>query len=947
MDPRQFLTWDVPALQAAAAVLMDAYVRDDVVDMRCAIIALPGARAGRRLKELLVDEAARRGVRLVPPRITTAGALPELLYEPHLPPVEPSFARRVWARQLRRLDGDALERVFPRAPRRDDLRGWLQLARELERLQSIVAAGGLRFGDVAAECERGDLLYDDHARWRVLARLQDEYYVALRALGRTDRDEARPQALRSSSVQSAADVWLVGVVDLPGPLRALLHALLAHDPSRVHVLVHAPAELRDSFDALGGVRADVWRNAHIPLRDDQLAIVGHPSNQAAEAVRAIASFGGRHAADEIVIAVPDEEVVPYLEQRLSACGVSARYAGGSPVERAAPYRLLGAVAEYLATHSSESLAALVRHPDVADALRRRHAPGDAVLDRHLARRLPARLAPRDGSDRAVGALLDALGALLGELMRQRRTVAAWMEPILELLATIYREHYGAALRRDVPRERRVMQLFEKLRNAAAAHTRIPPEHDDVCDAAAAIRILLDDVRGDALPADADEAAIELLGWLELHLDDAPAAVLTGMNEPFVPEAINADAFLPNTLRTRLRLDDNEHRYARYAYQLTAVLQSRADVHVIAGRRSVLGDPLRPSRLLFTGGGAALAHRVADYLSTTDERDEVAATVSGGERSAFMLPPEPVLTLTPPASISISRFRDILADPYLFALGTLLRLDIEDDSARELDARNFGNFAHEVMKRFGTSAATHSTDAAEIARALDALVDEVAREWYGSGAQPAVHVQVEQLRLRLRAYGRSHAVWVLDGWRTVAVEAATPEEGVPFVVDGEPIRLRGRIDRIDYNAERRMWAVLDYKTGDVPKTPEETHCGAARDGVVPWLDLQLPMYRHILPHVHVDGSDASFAPAPGEEVLLGYVLLCAEPDAVALAIAPWSEHELAAAHEAACAAVRVLRRGVYEYERSTNPWLDDDVKSLLGFGRLVAAEDDEEELVEPA
>ncbi|HSJ10351.1 MAG TPA: hypothetical protein VK928_10565, partial [Longimicrobiales bacterium] len=137
----------------------------------------------------------------------------------------------------------------------------------------------------------------------------------------------------------------------------------------------------------------------------------------------------------------------------------------------------------------------------------------------------------------------------------------------------------------------------------------------------------------------------------------------------------------------------------------------------------------------------------------------------------------------------------------------------------------------------------------------------------------------------------------------------------------------------------------YKTGDVAKPPEETHCGPARDGVVTWKDLQLPLYRHILPHVRAEGSDRTFAPAPGETVLLGYVLLCGEPDSVSMPIATWTEAELAVADEAARDAVRTLRRGVFEYERGSGQWLEDDMKALLGFGRLVAVVDEDEPLPE--
>ena len=103
--------------------------------------------------------------------------------------------------------------------------------------------------------------------------------------------------------------------------------------------------------------------------------------------------------------------------------------------------------------------------------------------------------------------------------------------------------------------------------------------------------LLAEAEGAAIPPDPDRAAIELLGWLELHLDDAPVAIVTGFNEPYLPKTVNADAFLPNRLRSALGLEDNAARYARDAYQLTAILHSRDQVRLIAGRRNQHVEPV--------------------------------------------------------------------------------------------------------------------------------------------------------------------------------------------------------------------------------------------------------------------------------------------------------------------------------------------------------------------
>ena len=101
-------------------------------------------------------------------------------------------------------------------------------------------------------------------------------------------------------------------------------------------------------------------------------------------------------------------------------------------------------------------------------------------------------------------------------------------------------------------------------------------------------------------------AVELLGWLELPTDTAPAVIVTSLNEGFVPKSLNSDLFLPNSLRRRLQINDNQRRYARDAYALSVLLASRDEVQLIVGRRDADGNPLFPSRLLFAADEQTIA-----------------------------------------------------------------------------------------------------------------------------------------------------------------------------------------------------------------------------------------------------------------------------------------------------------------------------------------------------
>jgi hypothetical protein len=164
--------------------------------------------------------------------------------------------------------------------------------------------------------------------------------------------------------------------------------------------------------------------------------------------------------------------------------------------------------------------------------------------------------------------------------------------------------------------------------------------------------------------------------------------------------------------------------------------------------------------------------------------------------------------------------------------------------------------------------------------------------------------------------------------------------VPFPVDGVPIRLTGRIDRIDYHAQEDAWMVFDYKTGDRGRDPEETH-RRGRAGAREWMDLQLPFYRHILPAVRNAADEPAFT-GKVEHVMFGYITLCADADLGGAKFAEWSAAELADADEAARACVRLLRGNVFPWEPSARPYAHADVKALLGQGRLLSPEDEVDE-----
>jgi len=961
---RIFLDWRTGALPQAAAYLLhesvpaagDGASLDGSLDLGGVIVAVPGARAGRRLEELLVEQAQSLGRPIVPPRMVTVGRLPELLYTPQRPFANELQQQLAWAEALGGLDRATLEPLVPHPPEDDDARAWLDLGRLVQEQHRELAAEQLDFAAVIRATEELGQPRET-ARWRVLAELQRRYLARLDELGLWDRQTARLVAIERRECRTDRQIVLVAMVDVDRQARAMLDQVA----EQVTSLVFAPESLEDRFDEHGCLVSDPWRGAAIELDDEAIVVVDSAADQADAVVRAIAGLEGRYAAEEITVGLPDQSLLPHVAQRLTEAELPARWGVGQSISQTRPSRMLEAVGEFLQSGRFRDAATLVRHVDVEDWIERHLKACNvrlprpdwiALVDEYHAERLPVWFQPprtenqRTGSSddqiergtrpripagagapgfgapdgsasvddigeemngvaepsktqtarRAMQAIAGALAALVGRFGGAERRLDQWNEPIVELLVEVYG---GSPLDENDPAQRTTLEVLKSIRAALEQFAALGEELMPTVSAGEAIALVLEQLADQNIAPQADRAAIEMLGWLELPLDDAPALVVSGMNEGRVPGSLNSDLFLPNALRKHLGLVDNDRRWARDAYATSLLVASRRDLTLIAGRRDDEGDPLAPSRLLLACQREQLPQRTLRFFRPSASGAAplrlTGSLAAGSARYSVAIPP--ARPLSPPIeSLSVTSFRDYLACPYRWWLKHALRLEELGDAVEELDPASFGSLAHDVLRDFGESELRHSTVAQQIADWLRARLDELARWRFGRAPLPAVQVQIEQLARRLAAFAHWQANWAEAGWEIRHVERNFARGEATFDVDGVPFGLHGRIDRIDVHRHSGQWMVFDYKTSESPTDPIKAHYRKEA-----WVDLQLPLYRHLVRTLDV-------AEAPVE---LGYIVLPKSLADVGMLKAEWRPDELEAADEAAREVVRGIRAGRFE------------------------------------
>ncbi|HVS14808.1 MAG TPA: PD-(D/E)XK nuclease family protein [Thermoanaerobaculia bacterium] len=969
---RVFLGWRSPLLPAAAEWLLERVGVSGRTpgppDLQRLLAVVPGRRAGRRLLQNLAALPATRASGLAPPTVATPGALAELLFEPDRPLAGVLESRLARAEALRRAPVELRARVAPNPPAADDLPGWLDVAAELERVEEELAAEGLDLASARRRLEAvtraAGVEHSEGERWDALARLADDAGRRLATAGREGRQAFRLRAAAGGAAAARHGleaIVLVGVVDLPG----LFRALLERSGVEIVALIAAPSEEADAFDDWGCPRSESWARRELALTPGVLVVADRPSDQAGVAVERVLAWrpagpsgaDGSGAAAEVSVVAGDPALTSTVVDLLARVGMPAHAPQTRSLAASLPAAILAQVARWVAGRRVADLGALLRLPPVEGWVAARltaavdaqepsagaveEAPPRTALAHALAERrwlaafdrfamecVSERLDGPLGGDaegralvRAIDSAIEALllpdpaapelgGAIApsGPAPSVRAELSEWAPVLARLLERLFggEEAAGSGDWEEISAETdaALVALGDLLREAVAVR-RSPPLA--LADAIAVLLRLLAEARpaGDGAAGD----AVEVLGWLEVGLDDAPDLVVVGLNEGVIPASIPADPFLPDGARRGLGLLDDRRRLARDLYLLTLATRSRRTVALVAGRRTAEGEPLAPSRLLLRRAPAELASEVTRFFEEEPRSGVTAALGSWGRVTGFDLPrPAPA---PPIDGLPVTAFRDYLACPYRFYLRHVLGLEPVREPARELDAALFGRLAHDVLRRFAAGGERDEADEERIFAVLAAELEAVVRVRVGSAPLVAVRVQIAQLRRRLEVFARWQAAQAHAGWRIAAVERRLVGR---LEVDGEPFEVRGQLDRIDTHRDGR-WRILDFKTSDSPKKPEPAHRRGPR-GDKRWIDLQLPLYRRLA----LDASRAELAHqdpglggpglaevlAAGDEPELGFYSLSKKLAAEPYAAAGWDAPELAAAEEVAAAAVRAIR-----------------------------------------
>lgn len=907
------------------------------------LVVTPGGASQRRLMQRLLDQS---GGALTPPKMVTLGQLYEQLYDLNRVAKGYRFAEMIevelaWAEALSRAGRTALEVLTPDPPSDKEFASRLTLSRRFVAISQELAAWCVTWTQVrdVAIAAGGR-----PERWDLLEALEVEVDHILEQQGLIRRDVARARACEQNDYVIPENLLLVAAVDLNTRIRVMLEAVAA--ASRVHVWIHAPDCEDAGFANDGTLDVDYWFAQPMPFADADLRIADQPSDQARAVVDALSSLSSTQtvATSEIVVSLTDEALLGPVRRTLETTrdqngeSIRTRYAAGRSLAMSRPVVFLRLLARLASDARLDRLSWLVRHPDF-----RENVDGPAILDQYISVHLIHRWSPTTEPMRQARNLEDvetvyraAAELLPRDLgLQAERCVTDWLEIIEAMLLKVYGDREMSRL---ADRDRLTLEGLTAIVAAMDRLRGIDQRHNEQLSSllpeltfTQVLSLVADMAESGSAPERGDEGAIEITGFLETALDDRRFAVVVGFNEGMLPSSVVSDAFLPDSVRRTLGMMDNRRRFARDALLMRTLIESHERVFWIAGRRSEVGDPLKPSRLMLQCEHDVMLGRLKRFYGSSEIEDEHPSPLVNGNGSNFIpanipLPDVDSLALERLCqNLPVTALSLYVSCPYRFYLTHLRKLRRFDDETREMQPLAFGSLIHDVLKGFGRGPAVASSDADEIAHDLAVRLDEQMRRQYRGDESVVLRVQREHALRRLENFARWQADQVAQGW---LIEPELVERKATLALEGD-VTLVGKLDRVDRHVDTGAWRVIDYKTGDSPATPKDHTRGRKTNKT--WVKFQLPVYRAMLQALGYTG-----------DISTGYIAFSKKMDSNLLQSATWDAADYGAAMLAAGEVAMQIKSGVFW--PPTSDLLNDDfsvltLEGVWGRSLALAAEGD--------
>ncbi len=899
---RVFCGWSGPIADEAAAKLVELLAGQGLwrkghpIDLNKHLLLVPTKLAARLIGESLAKLAMKQTESgLMLPRIETpeqflnwgdsqvevAGGADELM---------------AWVKVLTGTKRSALKALYPSASEELPTEGNFtfeegkKFGNQLLELRNQLGAAGHSFGTVKSDREP--------ARWAQLAELEKQYLVNLSELGLSDHNLLRAKLAKGEKggPEGIDHIWVIGI---PDPDLLLIQALdKLTETIGVTYVVGADEAVSEGFDEHGRPIPSFWKSREIDWPDFQSCV--HMASDPNDGFLKLRRLIGAEVPQSGILAIcacDRQKDAPKVENLVKEIGGSAINPLGVAHGDHPLHQALRAWADCLEGDdlTFQALRHATTNPMVHDFITGGKNPEHFtesnklldMLDQDILRMpageliawLPNR--PMTGDYRA-DARIKKTNQVVPYLKKS-------LEKRKEHLALGWREALGSALEDLIGKEGIDWQ------DETSAFTGEVAEHIE--DTAQQLEAALSGQNLPLGPADAikltletagekrhrpkrDTKSVNIPGWIEATWEPVPHLILLGLNDHLIPKTPHAHPFLPGKLREALGLHSSDSIFATACYNLEQLWRRRTGngrLDIIVLQKDENSEPLRPSRILFSGSKEALPAKVAKLFEDAPESE--AKPYWEIPKSHKLVPkadPDTIASIK--SKINATSFAAYLEDPANFWLSKVLGLSGEDHDGGELSAAAFGNMIHAVTDAFaqphlGKDRRNEPIEdlVDEIRRDFTRLIDSHVAEKFGNNPEDSIRLQKETALARLLAFAPHQAELWNQGWIIDSVETKLPDKEIEGVTIGV------RYDRLDYrvSGETKEWRVYDYKTSSKGNTITNAHYGKPPEGAndftfkmkkadgdystMRWRNMQMPVYYECLKDVLKLGEKTTLTP----------------------------------------------------------------------------------------
>lgn len=636
----QFIGWAAPAVKLVATKLKKGLTDPGTAShYRRAIVVVPTAESGRRLREHLAEQS---GNAILTPRIILASQLISCEGSDIATEMETLAA---WLQVLSAEENPVAKYapLIPQSPGTNRERWAVGVAHKLIALRTRLEQEQITCNEVASQLvvrEQNiqndiDMLTDAKtaaytsliAQKKVIRNEQTRWHKLEEIFNKVDSLLA-PKTTREEAARQQADApeWpgqcrlliLACLPELSPQLKSYLAHLHGKDGGEVQVWVHAPTEEAAHFDAFGIPVDEHWSNRQIDIPNaieykdaehkitDDAASAIHLTNDEESMAEAALRIAAGMNSQELVLAVGDAAFSPALVNAFAA--TPAGWKLNLPEGRRAATTDLGCLGSQLA----DACAARENQPlwdNESGGIRNNDMQGldafaallcNSALQQAMADDASTLAGLQEQVEKIRMLLLPGSEAAMLKMLREIPVTGDGYKSITRLQKTqsdIYADYADSISKIiDIASGNKQADLFTKLakklenrfdsgslKPLAAAVAQELKSCAEVCaclpSPRCAVEILRQRVETKVKgPAYAERAftSADILGWRELPYTLGSQVIIAAMHDGAIPEPLPEDDFLPKSLCDELGIRHEKFRVARDSYLLTSLIESRRE-----------------------------------------------------------------------------------------------------------------------------------------------------------------------------------------------------------------------------------------------------------------------------------------------------------------------------------------------------------------------------------